>query len=71
MSTFVTIRDAVKAYSVQGLAVAASMQGALMLIPDALQRFIPTWAGETVVMAAILYALVGRFMPQATVAEKV
>lgn len=64
MLTF--LKDALKKYSVQGMTVAAAVQAAFMAMPAVLQQYAPSWVIQAVVLCALAYGLIGRFIPQET-----
>lgn len=60
------LKDQVKKYSVQGMTIATAVQATWMAMPATVQQYAPDWVTHTVVLAFLLYGLVGRFIPQGT-----
>lgn len=58
------LKNALKKYSVQGMAIAGAIQAAWLAIPASLQAVAPDWVVHSAVLAFIAYGLIGRFIPQ-------
>lgn len=63
------LKDALKKYSVQGMAAAATLQAVYMAMPATIQQYSPDWLTHTMVLVFLAYGLIGRFIPQGTPAD--